>query len=262
VIAPQSEGKGRAFRAIMLAHVEADGLWAGGTTNVDNRRPVWAMFAGSEQELRPFTANLMSGRKAEISKGGSYSRKNDRIEFLKSAGFQFTWQREEEGSVVTAFLPDLFRMDPGMVDKAGANFILLPTVEWLSAQNIDSGPIVAHAEQLHYPVKSDQLAAWVPMSFLFAAYLDRRTRCPLLSDARFYLQLMLAFLNRGCATISSDSEPHYYGQRPFGANWRFIQDSTKDVGLADGIAFRAEHDTIEQVLAEQVSVFFKITKGE
>ena len=146
-IEPKDEGKGRTFRATLLASVEADSMWEGGLTGTDDARPVWAMFAASDAELRPFQANLATGRKIIVGKEGShYRRRSDKIELLKTAGYQYTWQREAEGSILTACMMDLFRRDPGMVDPTGACFVVMPTEAWLASPKVDKvDEIVAHA---------------------------------------------------------------------------------------------------------------------
>jgi hypothetical protein len=263
-IEPQHEGKGRTFQALCLAAIEADLLWTGGSTPTDNMRPVWAMFAGSDQEMRPFAANLVTGRKVSFGHSSGYrSRKEDRLEILRSAGYQLTWQRELEGSIATIFLPDLFQLDPGMVDVTGANFIALPTLEWIANQKIEMGRILKHATKLKYPLGEDVLAAMIPLSFLFCAYLDRRTRCPIYSDDRFYLQLMLACLNEGLASWPTTGGQYHYREPEFGRNpsFKFTAHWITDVGLATPIAFHANHEEVERVLAEQVALFFKITGG-
>lgn len=265
VIAPAQEGKGRSFEALCLASVTADGLWSGGSASTDDARPVWAMFAGSDAEMRPFMANLTGGRKATFTKGDShnYSRKaGERLELLRSAGYQITWQRESEGVIATAFLPDLFRADPGMVDPSGVRFIVLPTTTWASEQKIDTAPILEHVARLGYPVTGETLPALVPVSFLFSLYLDRRTRCPLLSDGRFYLQLLLACLDKGYASWSG-AEKYSFRDREWGRHTShgFYEVDTADVGLLPGIAFTANHADVETLLAEQVSKFFQQTGG-
>ena len=60
LIAQGDSQKGRQFRAVCLATIEADSLWDGGETAGDKIRPVWAAFAGSDGELRPFVANMRS----------------------------------------------------------------------------------------------------------------------------------------------------------------------------------------------------------
>jgi hypothetical protein len=262
-IEPKEEGKGRTFFSTCLATVECDNLWEGGQTSTDTVRPVWAMFAGSEQELRPFIANVTLGKKILI--GGdrnAYRRKEDRMEFLKSTGYQTVWQREPEGSVVTVFLPDLFQLDPGMVDPSGAAFIILPPTAWAASQKIEAEPILDHVmslePNLEACIKRDDLAQLVPLSFLFGAYLDRRTRCPLVSDGRFYLQLMLACLDKGLASWSGDGYSRRFGVH---ARFRFTEEGTARIGLDQGLAFQASHESIESVLSQQVELFFSIVKG-
>ena len=265
-IAPSETGKGRTFAALMLAGVEADGLWPGGRTATEIMRPVWAMFGGSDQELRAFAANLQTGRKAVFGKTGGYrSRHDEKLEFLKSAGYQYTWQREAEGSLLTVYLPDLFRLDPGMVDPAGASFICLPTQAWAEAQTIDTKPLIKHAKALGYgALPEDDLIALCPMAFLFCAYLDRRTRCPLLSDGRFYLQLLLACLSEGLASFPGGGQQLYFRDREFGVSHhhRFRVTSIDDVKLVRPVAFNAAHPEIERVLSEQVNLFFQATQGK
>lgn len=262
------DGKGRSFRAMCLATVEADSLWPGGLARTDNIRPVWTAFAGTENELRPFMANLILGRKADLL--SEYRRREDVIELLKSAGYQQTWQREEEGCIATAFLPDLFRLDPGMVDPAGAFFVLLPTREWFAKQKLDVNPIVEHGMRLAklrgYPVDEGQLITLAPVAYLFCAYLDRRTRCPLLADGRFYLQILLACLSEGLATWSIDKNKSYFSygtQGSFGQHteFGFREHGTEELGFLPGVAFGSSHDTLEALLAKEVTEFYTITKG-
>lgn len=268
VISPPSEGKGRAFQALCLAAIKADCLWPGGETATQDFRPVWVMFAGSDNSVRPFVANLTLGRKAEFDdKGSNYffcgARGANRMEILRSAKFQTVYQRETEGTLVTSFLPDLFKLDPGMVDVSGIRFIVLPTREWFLKQTMDVRNIVAYAMRLGYPVDEGQLATLIPISFLFAAYLDRRTRCPLLSDDRFYIQLLLACLSEGLASWGSAAEHSYHTAPEFGRHSRFMfyEYGTADVGLLPGIACKASHEDMETMLAAQVQRFFDLTGG-
>lgn len=263
-IEPQVEGKGRSFSALCLASVEADSLWDGGQTNLDEKRPVWAMFAGSEQELRPFMANLRTGRRIEFPLI-TYGR-NKRMSFLKSAKHAISWQREVEGTAATVYLPDLFQMDPGMVDPAGAAFVVLPTDAWSKSQVIDLAPLVQHVKPLvplgydREPVLTDDaIAEMIPLAFLFAAYLDRRTRCPLLADGRFYLQLMLACLAEGLASMPSTTTSSYSSQWGIQHRFGFSTSGTEELGISQGIAFKAEHPAIDKILAEQVALFFQAT---
>ena len=254
-IAPKDGAKGRTFHATCLATVEADAMWEGGTTTSDVR-PVWAMFGGSEQELRPFMANVRLGRKIQISHDG-YQRKNDHMEFLKSAGYRITWQREEEGSIATICLPDFFLLDPGMIDPEGARFIILPPTQWSKSQKIDVAPIVTHAEKMYPQFEPDYLASLVPLAFLFCSYLDRRTRCPLVSDGRFYMQVFLACLEKGLATWTSNPHSSYH-QNEFGVHhrFRFTETNTSQVVLNPGVCFYGSHESIESVLSKEVSNYY------
>jgi hypothetical protein len=262
VIAPQVEGKGRAFTAVCVATIEADRLWEGGQTATDNMRPVWAMFATSEAELRPFMANLKTGRKAQFIKGeGYYTKKQERLEILRSAGYQIAWQREPEGSIATIFLPELFQLDPGMVDTKEAKFVLLPAKDWAPSQKIDPTPIVTHTRKLQVPLTDDQVAALAPIAFLFCSYLDKRTRRPLYSDGRFFMQLMLACLAKGLASWPVDESYRWRHDRDkFGYNpsHRFQQD-TVSANVEQGIVFHATHEQIDEILSEQVTLFFALT---
>ena len=263
-ILPAVEGKGRTFRATLLASVEADLMWQGGLSAGDNIRPVWAMFCGSDQELRAFCANLQMGRKITFNRQYGYRRKEDRMEFLKSSGYQTIWQREEEGSILTVFLPELFQIDPGMVDPVGIKFILLPTQTWHSTQDTDIAPLLRHVALLKdYNVTEEWIAEWAPTAFLFASYLDRRTRCPLVADGRFFLQLMLACLKYGAATFSVPSGYHYSRDLGFGIHERrqYHEDDIAAVGLRPGICFSADHEGFEVLLAREVELYFRLTRG-
>jgi hypothetical protein len=217
--------KGRSFTARCVALVVADHMWASG--NSDNVRPIWAQFIGSDAELRPFATNLMLGRKLEKSGGSRRASASDRLEFLKSAGHQLAWQREPEGTILTVYNPDLFRLDPGMVDPKGAAFVMLTPRWWLEAQT---------------------LPAYAARASLFAAMLDRRTRCPLPADVAFYQQMLAAALEQGLADTPRDRSVNY--------SHNFAADGLEQAGIDGAVAFSATHETLETFLAEQCSIYF------
>lgn len=236
VIEPQKEGKGRSFRATLLSYVEAGVLWPRGN---DTFRPVHMTLAGSDNELRPFVANLRTGKKAVAGYKG-----REKYEVLKSAGFQCAWQRHALGSLVTIFAPDLFCLDPGMVDPKGVSFVLLPSREWLKPSSVALPACVPEAQ-------ADDVRALAP---LFIAYLDRRTRCPLIPDERFYAQVLANALEQGLATFSRKTE---YGNTEWGVHGRgFREVGIEDAGYARGVLFHASHETLEAFLAEQVKTYF------
>jgi hypothetical protein len=261
VIQKSDSEKSRQFQATLVSAVAANALFEEGA-NGSTIRPVWAMFAGTDTELRPFSMNLRLGRKAEPLKA-HYSKTGDseRIEFLKSVGFQVVWQREAEGTLVTLYHPDLFRLDPGMVDPGGAKFILLTPSYWAANQKLDLDSLVGYAMELGHPLEEDFLMALAPTAYLFAAYLDRRTRCPLVASPFFYIQILLSALNQGLASFPGNdlkynswhSSEHWGHHSRFGFRAKWLD----HVGIEQAICFSASHETLEAFLAEEVEVYFR-----
>ncbi len=262
-IQPKTDsGKGRSFSSHLLAYIAADALWDGG--GASDIRPVWAVVASGDQELRPFLANWTRGRRAEEA-----GRHGDRFEILKSAGYATDVQRFPEGSIATVYLPDLFRADPGMVDPKVVRFVMLPGQGWAAAQTLaDRERIVAYGRTLDRrlyelpaaiapdddgegPPDPDPIDALLPHAFLFAVYLDRRTRCPLVADGRFYLQLMASFLREGAA------------QRPGLGTWSRKAMGVADVGIAPegAMVVLVTQEDAEDLIARETRLFFENTKG-
>lgn len=277
-IEPVKEGKGRTFRASLIGYAVADAIWEFGTGGGDKSvRPIWISFACSEGESRPFTANLRLGRKAMIYNLSGFNNKHTNyVELLKSADYEYTTQRFAEGIVTTAFLPDLFRMDPGMVDPKGIRFVVLPSQEWAASQLVDTKAILTHLHGLGYidrglddrGKKRDQYgkAVWATkaqavelskIASLFVAYLDRRSRVPLIQDVRFHVQLLIACLKQGLATMPCESQRSYYRDEDFGVHskFRFSSVGLDKAGLVQGLAFSANHTELETLLAEEVARF-------
>jgi len=260
VIQPQEGKKGRSFVGTCVALVKADGLWVEGANN-GCIRPIWAMFAGSDSQLRPFMMNLRLGRKADSS--SSYRKNNsERLEFLKSVGYYMSWQREEEGTLATIYHPDLFRLDPGMIDPSGAKFVMLVPKDWSEAQSIDPRPITKHMSRFQHEITEEYLQTLVPTAYLFAAYLDRRTRCPLIADGRFYMQLLTAALHVGYASLPTDGIRYGGRYNEWGHNvgHGFRAEGLEAVGIQHALSFAAPHDKLEQFMAEQVGLFFEMTE--
>jgi len=276
IIETDTGKKGRSFRATAVALATADGLWSPGGSTI---RPVYATFAGTEQELKSFVANLRAGKKAE--KASNYRRGSDkeRLEFLRTVKYHVAWQREAEGALVTVYHPELFSMDPGLIDPEGVRFCLFVPADWAAAQQLDRQSPVEHVTRLPLALHDYQresrdrlltrefLEALVPTAYLFAVYLDRRTRCPLVADGRFYLQLLVAALDKGLASFpGSDLVYHrsyhrgwgYQEGRGFDLEFgeRFRDALLEYIGLRHAIAFSASHPVFEAFLAEQVTTFF------
>lgn len=209
-IEPAEEGKGRTFRAAMLAHVEADHLWSSGSG--DTIRPVYAAIAAGHGEIGPFLANLRTGRKAIVGPERYGKSKGRQVEFLRSAGYSYVTQRHPEGVVCQIFLREVVQLDPGMVDpKNGIRFLCMP------------------------PAGSDPVAHWI-------AWLDRRTRAPLIPDPAFHQMLLDRCIKAGAVGGSARKLCYAYG--------------VEDVGLSTPIAMLASHAGFEELLAETVETFY------
>lgn len=267
IIAPETEGKGRSFTAFLVATVTADHLWEGGMTSTDVERPVWALVASSEAEIRPFMANLRMGKKAIFGNGErSYRRgKGEKIEFLKSAKYSVFQQRTPYGVAQTLYLHDLFTLDPGMVDPEGLKFVMMVPAEEAVAAPWDRQAAIAHVakvNKLDLEAVQGPPAKVVDLAPYFAAFVDRRTRQPLVCDTRFYFQLMVACLEKGLASLPSAGTSHW-GSREWGANMTSFQvDGLGGLGYATPLAFKASHEDFEAIMAEEATKFFAATGVE
>lgn len=233
VIEPKT-GKGRSFRATLVGYVECLDVLP---RQNDAARPLFLALAGSDNELRPFVANLRTGKKAEC-----WYRAREKYEVLKSSGFQVTWQRTPKGSLATLFAPDLFCLDPGMVDPKGVTFCLLPARTWLKPSDV---PVPSC-------VPADRVNDVRQLAPLFIAYLDRRTRCPLIPDPRFYVQVLANALDEGLAEFSRAER--------YSLKWAesstFETYGLDELGFGPALFFKTSHDRLEEFLARQVQEFF------
>lgn len=258
VIQPQEGRKGRSFQGTAVAIVTASGLCeaSGGSCC----RPVWAMFAGPDASLRPFVTNLKLGRKADPIGKNMRNNSEERIEFMKSVGYYVSWQKEPEGSLATIYHPDLFRVDPGMVDPDGIQFVLLVPSDWAEHQKvqINEEQALAHLKRVGLPTDKVPFRDLVVASYLMAAYLDRRTHCPLVADGLFYLQLMVAALDQGLASTPSDNLRWGSTYREWGyqSHHGFRAAGLDSVGIRQAYSFLAKHEQFDKFLAEQVTLFF------
>ena len=88
-----AKGKGRIFEAMLIGYLDAPVVFEA-ARGAQTERPVWAVFAGSDTQMRPFTANLQQGRRAVVPKCAVGSlRDGTKFEFLRSAGYD--WRRNE-----------------------------------------------------------------------------------------------------------------------------------------------------------------------
>lgn len=248
--------KGRVFSAELLAHAEADSLWENGGTG-DGHRPIWMVIAATEQEMRSFLANFLAGRPAVM--GNSHRKSaSDKIEVLRSSGFAYHSRRLGGGMVTTIYLPDLFRLDPGMVDTAGVKFVVLPPKAWVVAQKFDITQArerllslanldlatIAQNEALSGILDDDQLHVLLAEGSLLLAYLDRRCRYPIPFDPIFGAWLLIT------------SQVHRLMSRPdgrYGSRRDMYRiEGAENVNVLPGFAFGASHEALGQLLSTEV----------
>lgn len=285
--AATKHGKTRRFSAVLLAYLTADPLWQGGQTETGKTtRPVLLMVAESETALRPFMANIRLGRKAEVVSDGrsSYSReKEGYIQLLKSAGYSMTTQRVGENTIATFYLPELFNVDPGMVDPEFVRFVMAPPRWWVNKTLGELGEkgierVTNHLRKLGVTedangrpnrirsdvvVLLDDIPDLAGMACYFAQYLDRRTRKPIPPDPAFYAQLYIAALACGMATWSAEHENKWLYHK-WGATWGYkpVRESgTEAVGLLPMTAVNTNHETLDELMARQIRIYRNITGG-
>lgn len=249
----QSETKkGRAFSATMLNCIVANQFWPEGKINETKvSRPVYASFAGTEAELRAFIANLRSGRKAQSANSSSYRWNHNTFEFLRSIKYRFLWQKHQEGSICTVFLPDLFIIDPGIIESDEIKFIMLPTLETIQNQviTISHPETISYYEKYHKNYGPNEVA----LATLFSIMLSRRISLPYPADPKFFLQLYWACQERGIlkSLLSRSSRDSY--RELIHAEARGMY---QELGFYEPMAFLAEQSTFRELLVNEVSSFF------
>lgn len=283
--------KTRRFQVTYLAHLCANAWWSGGQAAADATRPVWLLIAASERAARPFVANLQTGHRAVLVPYRPDQTFTPsplaQIELLKSAGYRFLWQRLTGGPdgpqvLVTAYLPDLFILDPGLIDPAGVAFLALTPTWWaereaaiLRTDAATCTTITQHLRALKrkaggldgwYGWSPDRLLALVPQAVHCGSFLERRTTRPLVSTPAFALQLFLAGLEQGLLTLSHPAEPGHAYPRPAPEDewsWARHPGSTpvtayglSTAGLEPVMACRTTHEALDTFLAAEVERYF------
>lgn len=232
-ISSEDSKKGRSFNAELLADVRCNDLAPYGESNQRGvSRPVFAVFGGSDAEMRPFIANVRCGRVL-------LDESSPTMEFLRSAGFSYAAQRSPAGTTVTVWLHELFRHDPGMVDPSGMKFILMPRASQIVAQP-EHAAAVEHLQRVAPHAEHERVVQYAP---LFVSFVDRRTRAPIIPALAFQAQLLQACIDRGGAGWANTSKGFY-------------APGVTDLGYALPLAFSGTHEAFEKLLAEQVQIYF------
>lgn len=268
----KNTGKGRVFQGSLVGYITCGQLWP---QSSDNVRPVMLTVACSEAQSRPFVANLLTGRKATTPKSGS-SKPSITVECLKSAGYLFSAQRFDGIVVTTAYLPQFFTMDPGMVDPSGIEFILAPPTTWCEEHLTtlpDAGALADHVVKTRkankkLPAKSavsrETIASLAPLASLTMAYLDRRTRAPLLQDPRFHLQLLVAMVDTSMALFPADSprgNSHRDSEWGTATGGWFYVHNAENLKVGPCLVVKTGHARFQELLGEEVRRYYQITKG-
>lgn len=221
--------KTREFTATLLGVVEANPMWELGD-GAKSRRPIWMSFCGSADSIRPFVANLKAGFPAIEAHKKSVEQA---FELPRSARHRWLMREAADAVVVTAYLPELFHLEPTLPPN-DVRFVLMPPVWWLERE-------AAMVERTFGARSRDAARA-----ALLAAYLDRRTQVPVPNDLSFHLALLDAIVAEPwCLRAATDRDPQ--GVRAEGL---------EDCGVATPLAVMVKHEVLEEFLAAQVRRFF------
>ena len=233
-IEPAKGRKGRTFRAHLFNYLTANSLWDCGA-NGKAHRPVYLAYAATDQEARAFTANLRTGRRAIVR--NAYGGGDGTIEILKSSGHRFVFERRNGTTIVTAFLPELFELDPGLLGEE-VSFVWAPPTWWVDRE--------VRAPALE-PFPADERRELV-LAGHFAAFLDRRTPLPILSDPAFHRQLYRAARNE-----SWFIEPAGYPLNP----GRLFIYPDELVGLELAALIDVDHAAFEDFLRRETTTYYE-----
>jgi len=225
----RSTGKGRAkktrtFSVRLLGYLKANLLWD--CALGDEIRPVWIAYLGTDAETQAFTSNFRGGRKAETER--------NTFKIPRRAPHRWTTQQVPGGVITTAYLPELFHLEPAFPAPARVNFIFAPPTWWLDRQE--------QALEATYGQDAREAAG----AALFAAYLDRRTPLPVLGDLDFHLKLFRAARQtRWVQEPRSDS--HVSG--------RLYAVGAQNCGFDELLAVSASQEIVTEFLIDQTCSF-------
>lgn len=175
--------KSRTFRVHLLGYLTSPpGFPALPGDSEKHDLPVWIAYTGSDAEVQAFTANFRVGRAAEIEEKGRpkhHRSVKNHLLVAKSAGHKWQIRRFDDATVALGYVPELFHLEPPppSPDATHHDWIFCPPGWWLDKA-------IAGLEERH--------GAQAPLfarATYFAAYLDRRSRLPILRDPEFHVRL-------------------------------------------------------------------------
>jgi len=113
---------------------------------------------------------------------------------------------------------------------------------------------------------ADELLGLVPLATYFARFVDSRTDVPLLPEPAFFLQLYLAALQSGIASLSqTEVSRRSYTREDKADRWffarrrdlmGFIEYGLPDMGLLPGVAVWCSHEQLGKLVTEQISLYY------
>jgi len=246
-IEPTSGRRGRTFSVALLNYITADCLWPLGASSPDREvhRPVYLSYAGTDQEVTAFTANLRSGRKAMVYSEYDHCTMYS-LEVPRSAGFKFVRQQLSDGALaMTVYLPELWRIEPEVLpDKI--SFLFAPPCWWLDLQ-------APRLKLEHGSGPNAQRQAAI--ASYFAAFLDRRSPLPIINETAFHQRLWRAAREEDWLI-----EPHgYQGNRGklYVYPDRVNKERTQLAGLELVRLVHVEHSAFAAFLGRQVELYRK-----
>ena len=238
--------KGRSFSAELLAYAEADSLWeSGGTSAASVHRPIWAVIGGSELEMKAFLANLLTGKVASHAK-------HLKFEFLRSVGYAHHTVKIGGGAVTTLYLPELFNIDPGMVDPDHVRFVVIPPKAWVDAQHFDlaeARSILEALDDTPWKASDSEVHELLAEGVLFLSYVDRRCRYPIP-----FSPVLGAWLVKLCQRYGY---LHRDGCLSYGRGAFKVVDAAK-VNVLAGFAFSASHEALGDILSAEIKHWFEV----
>lgn len=225
----RSTGKGRAkktrtFSVRLLGYMKANFLWDCALD--DEIRPIWIAYLGTDSESQAFTSNFRGGRKAETER--------NTFKIPRRAPHRWTIQQVPGGVITTAYVPELFHLEPAFPAPARVSFIFAPPKWWLDRQE--------QALEATYGQDAREAAR----AALFAAYLDRRTPLPVLGDLDFHLKLYRQALETDWVQ-GPRSDSHVSG--------RLYAVGAETCGFGHLLAVSASQETVTEFLIDQTSSF-------
>lgn len=192
--------KGRIFEGTCATMVQ----WQNVQWTKNGANPLFLELVATEGQIRPLVANLRTGREARIYTGHF---QNAAIELSLNKNAPLVWSKIRVGpggALVTAYMPDLFDVECGMIHEERVRYICMPPVSWVlrntrpltDQEMVMVRRIVTVDGERDSPLLSLEVTRrWVEamwaVAVQFCARLDTRSSLPLLPDRGFQFWLML-----------------------------------------------------------------------